>query len=240
MPLGRPHTHYLLKALRQCNRLEADEVIVCGKGEQELHWWIASLARSKELALPLASRLIFPRADESGTVAFYADASRELDEATGVAAPSSGWGLWFVIGDTFYYAHGRWSDWECRAFSINLLEAATQLFAVRAVFEAAATVGCECTHVHGFVDNSTAEMVMEKGRSQSDGLNFGNLRRVELLRSKGAFMKASRVASVDNDVADWLSRGDIEDEERGGIACLDERCRADRRDARNRRGRRRV
>lgn len=90
-------------------------------------------------------------------------------------------------------------------------EAATQLFAVQAILHITARLAAGCTHLHGFVDNSTAEMVMEKGRSQSAGLNAINLRRIELLQERSAFMKASRVASVDNDVADMLSRGALEE-----------------------------
>lgn len=201
----------MLACLRLATRLECDHVIVSSAAERELRWWVHALTITKTLALPLASRLVFPTASSPGSITFYGDASREFDESTGVASASSGWGLWFVAGDIFFYLHGRWSDWECKHFSINLLEAATQLFATRAVIAVTVEQGIECTHVHGFVDNSTAQMVMEKGRSQSDGLNSINMRRHELLSAHGIFSKSSRVASEDNDIADLLSRGDIDE-----------------------------
>ena len=168
-------------------------------------------AARHEARLTAASRLSFPSASSHGVLVFYADASREFIKGTDRASSTSGWGAWTVLGDTFYYIYGRWSDWECQHFSINILEAATQKFATRAFVQKAEQNGMHISHVHGFVDNSTAEMVMEKGRTQSDGLNSINLERLEFIRSRGIHMKTSRVPSTENDVADDLSRGAIEE-----------------------------
>jgi len=216
VPWGRPHLFYMLRALRMATRLSKPLVIIDRAAESELAWWTAVLDApdddlAKDLAVPLASRSRFPTVDESpGTLVHYGDASREYDETTGVMATSSGFGAWTILDDIFFYIEGRWEPHECAAFSINLLEAHVQLMgAVTFVTEATARA-IPTTHVHTFIDNQVAEFVSERGRTQAEGLHVTRLRRVAWLQARGLFLLTSRVASIHNDVADLLSRGDVE------------------------------
>jgi hypothetical protein len=211
IPLGRSHLFHCLAALRQVNRLDGDAVIVGGDAARELTWWHATLDRAEEHAVPLASRASFPDTTEEGVLTHYGDASREFDEESGVAAPSSGFGAWAVIQQIFYYVEGRWSHEECRRFSINVLEFATEIFGAVAFEEQARVVGEKITHIHTFIDNTCAEHVSERGRTVSGAINTLNQRRHAWLVAQGVHQRASRVASVFNDVADLLSRGDVEE-----------------------------
>ena len=67
------------------------------------------------------------------------------------------------------------------------------------------------THVHTLIDNTCAEHVSERGRTKSGAINELNSLRHDWLVAEGVHQQASRVASVFNDVADLLSRGDIDD-----------------------------
>ena len=66
------------------------------------------------------------------------------------------------------------------------------------------------THSLAFVDNTAAEHVAENGRTTADALHALNLRRQQRLVAEGIHQATARVTSIDNDVADMLSRGDIE------------------------------
>ena len=57
---------------------------------------------------------------DANTLAPYFDASRELQ-----SPQSSGFGAWALVGGEFCYLEGRWSAWELRTLSINVLELAT-------------------------------------------------------------------------------------------------------------------
>ena len=67
------------------------------------------------------------------------------------------------------------------------------------------------THTTAFVDNTTAEAVAEAGRTTTEMLNLLNVRRLEDRQRRGVFEANDRVASVDNEVADLLSRGHIKE-----------------------------
>jgi hypothetical protein len=60
-----------------------------------------------------------------------------------------------------------------------------------------------------YVDNTTAEAVAENGRTSTEMLSELNKRRLLQLTDRGVFETNERVTSVDNDVADLISRGDI-------------------------------
>ena len=67
------------------------------------------------------------------------------------------------------------------------------------------------THVLAFIDNSTAESVNEFGRASTEGLHELNERRQRFNVEQKLHQASERVASVDNDIADLLSRGDVEE-----------------------------
>ena len=211
MPLGRSHLFHCLQCLRDVNRLEGHDAVLSDGALKELEWWIAALVDIHSYELPLASRSLFPCDTEPGVLTHYGDASREVDEDSGEVAESSGFGAWCVILGTFFYIEERWLPDECRAYSINVLELATEIFGASAFVEKAAAMGVEISNIHTFVDNTCAENVSERGRTQSEALNQLNQRRHQMLRSSGLHQRTSRVASVFNDVADLLSRGDVEE-----------------------------
>ena len=211
IPLGRSHCFHLLDCMKAANRLESNEAIVSASAERELLWWGATLESAVEYAVPLASRLVFPGVSADGSMVHYGDASREFDEATGIAAPSSGLGAWAVISGVFIYIVDRWSHEECARYSINVLELATLNIAAMTFLEYARSVGERITHVHSFVDNTCAEFVAERGRTGAEGVNMLNQWRQDWLVANGVFQQSYRVASVFNDIADLLSRGDIDE-----------------------------
>jgi len=209
IPLGRAHLFHLRRAYYHAGSLEARSRILGERALAELTWWAAALEQPKLFAVPLASRLEFPTTGTPGLISHYGDASREYDEETGVADPSSGFGAWAVIDDTFCFIEGRWLADECAHFSINVLEFHTEVMGARVFVDYARSIGGTATHVHTFIDNTTAEHVAERGRTSTDGLNELNTRRQQWLVDAGVHQRTSRVASVFNDIADLLSRGDI-------------------------------
>ena len=211
IPAGRPHLFHCLKLMTESERIKPERVMLSRKVVTELEWWLAALNASKRYAVPMASRRSFPGADESGVLTHYGDASREFDEETRVAAETSGYGAWSVINGEFCYIEGRWSDEECAAFSINILESAVQNFGAITFVAYAKAMGEEITHVHTFVDNTSAEYVNERGKTGSEGMNMLNIQRQDWLLATRISQRTSRVASVFNDVADLLSRGDIDE-----------------------------
>ena len=133
--------------------------------------------------------------------------SREPDKP----ASHSGFGAWCVVRKTFIYIEGRWSSHEVNSYSINVLEThAKDMFAAVAIPHVR-SMGGAVTHSLAFVDNTTAQHVPENGRTQVAAINELNLRRQQLITSLEVHEATERVASVDNDVADLLSRGDIEE-----------------------------
>lgn len=207
IPLGRPHLFYLRKAIKgaENNKLEFHAVLLTQDVIKELEWWRAQLAKSHEHGIPFACRFSFPTSSDS-TIIYYGDASREINDPA-----ASGWGAWSVIDGTFVYVEGRWSPEEIARFSINVLETQVKDMAGKRFLQYARAQSLEPTHVMAFVDNSTAEAIAEFGRASTAGLNFLNLRRQEWLVAEGVVQATERVASVDNDIADDLSRGAIEE-----------------------------
>ena len=203
--IGKMHLFYCRAALHAPNRLGKAMVIIDTKADKELEWWEAQLAKSEEHGVPLASRFDFPCSDEN-TIARYSDASREETKPV-----ESGFGAWAVVREVFVYIEGRWSAAEVKAFSINVLEAKAANMGGVVILNHAKAKGCEVTHTLAYVDNSTAENIAERGRTTTESLHDLNLERHEWLLEHGIVESTERVASIDNDVADLLSRGSIEE-----------------------------
>ena len=214
-PLMRSHLFYLRQALR----LSAPGKPLANLGgiplgtsaRAELEWCAHVLKTPHEFSVPLASRRSFPAASSPSTVIHYGDASREFDKMTGVMALTSGYGAWAVINEIFFFFYGTWKEWEARAFSINILELAVQNMGCFTFAAISRALGNPSTHVLTFGDNTCAEMVSERGRTQSPGMHYLNQQRQHELHSEQLHQKCNRVASVENDIADLLSRGDIEE-----------------------------
>ena len=206
VPLMRQHLFHARQALKLCDSNEAEKVVFGAEVRKELIWCKAQLAASAEEGIPMASRFDFPTGPDS-TLVRYTDASREPEKASS----ESGWGGWALVVGTFIYAFGEWTKWEVDSFSINVLEAKAKDMFGAAAFEYADAKGVLYTHSMAFVDNSTAEHVAENGRSQSAAMQQLNLERQQFITARGVFESTERVASVDNDVADDLSRGRIDE-----------------------------
>ena len=204
VPLGRQHLYHTRKALRTPNRLNGHRVIYGAAAITELNWWEAQLLLSEEHGLPLATRWDFP-VSSATTIVHYGDASREETDPS-----ASGYGAWAVVGATFVYFEGRWTARQVSRFSINVLETVTKDAGTFTFLTYARSVGLCPTHSLAFVDNTAAEHVAENGRTTADALHALNLRRQQRLVAERIHQATERVTSVDNDVADMLSRGDIE------------------------------
>ena len=203
IPLMRQHLHYTRKALKVANSIDASEVVFGALVTEELTWCLAQLAKSAEEGIPFATRFEFP-SSSSTTLIRYADASRELRNPS-----ESGYGAWCVMGTEFFFTEGRWSEEEVLSYSINVLETHVKDFFGVTMIELLRRRGHEITHTLAFTDNSTAECTAEFGRTTTDGLNELNLRRQNELLRLGVHEATERVASVDNDIADKLSRGQV-------------------------------
>ena len=68
-------------------------------------------------------------------------------------------------------------------------------------------LGIHVTHYREHVDNTAAECVSDKGRPHTQEMHLLTQDRYERMREAGIYAASFRVASVENDVADGLSRG---------------------------------
>ena len=203
VPIGRAHLFYLRQAVKATNGLKWSAVILGERALNELQWWSHQLAHADEHGVPLASRYLFPTGSDT-TVVHYADSSREESDLE-----ASGAGAWSVIAGTFVYIEWRWSAEAVRRFSINVLETVVKDVASRVFIAHARSKGLAATHSLAFTDNSTAEHVAEKGRPSTEALHQLNAARQHWLVAQRVSQRSERVASIDNDVADLLSRGDV-------------------------------
>ena len=214
IPLGRQHLYHLRQCLKHPNDLDNGDVILTKDAIKELRWWIYQMAKSDELGLPYASRSSFPASSSPDHVIEYHDASREIGNTV-----TSGFGGWTVrkdtvqkdgrVQDTFFYIVGRWTREEIEKHSINVLESHVKNMSTFTFVAKFRELGDPATHVTSFSDNTTAENNAERGRPGTALLSAmlqERQERFDALRLHGA---NARVASIDNDIADLLSRGDI-------------------------------
>jgi hypothetical protein len=234
-PLGRQRLHHSLAALRAVGERKTaiagtvfakEEVILTKKAQQEFAWWIEVLEVTDPEGVPLASRSAFPTAGSEEVLVYYGDASREGDvkgvkskHVKGLESPKSGFGAWEAYGADFVYIIGTWTREEIEQYSINVLEAKIRDMALFAFAADARARGRPITHVLGFTDNTAAEHTAERGRTHSDALSELLRQRQEGLLSEGLSAASARCASVDNVLADWLSRGDLDEVLRVAVAC---------------------
>ena len=92
----------------------------------------------------------------------------------------------------------RWKTPRC--LDINALESFTFL-------EEARRRGVSISHLCEFTDNTSAEYAADRGKPSSARLTELVTRRYDALYEMGISSACERVASVDNDIADGLSRG---------------------------------
>jgi hypothetical protein len=87
----------------------------------------------------------------------------------------------------------------------------------------ARSLGCSATHTTGFNDNTTAEFNAENGRVGTALLHAMLEERRDRFMAHNIHARNERVASEENDIADLLSRGRIDDALRfplaAGLSC---------------------
>ena len=150
----------------------------------------------------MAFRMTFPSSADPSVMVPYSDASREL-----ASVGESGFGAWAILNGVFCYVEGRWSEEELRLHDINTLELAAMNIGTFSLLAEAQRMELHITHVLEFTDNTSAEHATEGGKPKSIALGELVRRRYDALVEMGVVASATRVASVDNDVADGLSRG---------------------------------
>ena len=203
IPLGRQHMFHIMKAMRIETALAGGAKPLGKAAIAELEWWAEMLDRDMpKRGVPMAVRSIFPDPTAEGVVVSYSDASRELTNPT-----ESGFGAWAVIAGEVLYIEGRWSDKEAAELDINTLELAAMDMGSFTFMKHARLAGVEVTHLYEFTDNTSAEASAERGKPKSEKLGRLITRRYDALYKFGVAATATRVTSVDNDIADGLSRG---------------------------------
>jgi hypothetical protein len=215
---GRTHLFYLRACVNSVNRLDWHAVIISKDALRELLWWRFQLLHATLHGLPLASRSDFPEPGDDDHVVEYHDASREQTNPG-----ESGFGAWTVVRGTFFYIEGRWTVDEVDQYSINVLESKTRDMAGLIFVLKARSLGCSATHTTGFNDNTTAEFNAENGRVGTALLHAMLEERRDRFMAHNIHARNERVASEENDIADLLSRGRIEDALRfplsAGLSC---------------------
>jgi hypothetical protein len=192
-----------MRANKANTRLHGGRCILGAKALAELSWWAEMLARDTcTRGVPLAYRMTFPSSADPAVLVPYSDASRELG-----SSGQSGYGAWAVIGGDFCYVEGRFTEEELRMHDINTLELVAMNIGTFSLLAEARSRGHEITHVLEFTDNTSAEHASEGGKPKSEALGELVRRRYDAFLAAGVSVSSTRVASVDNDVADGLSRG---------------------------------
>ena len=210
IPAGRLRLFYLRRDISAENRLDTPGswTIISKDAARELDWWEAQLERSSRHGIPLATRFSFPGESSPSHLIEYHDASRDRSHAT-----PSGWGAWGIIegpeGRVFVYIFGEWTWQEVEHFSINVLESKTRDMATFTFIAYARSIGCTITHTTGFNDNTCAQFNAEFGRPGTELLRDMLQERYDRLHELGVFAANERCASIDNTLADDLSRGEI-------------------------------
>ena len=203
IPLGRQHLFHVMRSSRAETRLRGGDKFLGSGALRELEWWVGMLRReAPRRGVPLAVRTAFPEPDEPGVLVGYSDASREV-----ARAGESGFGAWAIVAGEFIFVEGRWEEVEVLELDINVLELAAMNIGSFTFIAHAAACGLAVTHLFEFTDNTAAEHSAERGRPRSSRLGELICRRYTALVEAGISATAERVASVDNDVADGLSRG---------------------------------
>jgi hypothetical protein len=205
-PFGKGHLFHLKAANNGAARQGHSEVYCGGKEIKELDWWEHQFdpKNDEPFDIPMAVRFDFPSSSDTTCIS-YADASREIEKKP----EDSGLGAWSIVDGVFCYIFDTWTLDEILKYSINVLEMHTASCTSQCFIEHARKQGCEMTHSLSFTDNTTAEHVAERGSESTEGLHDVNESRKLWLYSMGVIQKSRRVASVDNDVADLLSRGAV-------------------------------
>ena len=159
----------------------------------------------KPSGVPFASRSAFPKFDTPGIMVTYSDASREVR----ARLTESGFGSWCVLGDTLFYLEGRWSVPEIYLLSINVLELKAMNMGLFTFYRLAIGLGHDVTEICEFTDNTAAQHSAHNGTGRTERMVHLVAERFDMLVHADVATAVVRIASVDNDLADGLSRGGV-------------------------------
>ena len=157
------------------------------------------------MGVPFASRSGFPKFDAPGVLVTYSDASREVK----ARLTESGFGSWCVLDGTLYYIEGRWEVTEIYLLSINVLEMKAMNMGLFTFLRLAADMNVEITEVCEFCDNMAAMHAAHNGTGHTERMASLVQDRFDMLVHAKVASAVVRIASVDNDLADGLSRGGV-------------------------------
>lgn len=130
------------------------------------------------------------------------DALREL-----VRADKSGFDGWAIINGVFTYFKGLWTMAEVAALNINILKFATLNMATFTFLDHAEACNFKDTLTLEVTNNEAAEFCSDRGRLKKPQMHEFLRRRTEELCSRRVTSASTHIASVDNDIADDISRG---------------------------------
>ena len=145
--------------------------------------------------------MLEPHISESVATSMWADSD---------ASTSGGFGACVIAGSDIYFMHDQWTDRERGIFDIADFEAIaydfTYSFFPRVIPEAFAR-----KRIVGRVDNENVEHAIRGNRTAKGVLNLV-IKRLLLTQVQHHFMlTVTRVSTRDNELADALSRGAIEE-----------------------------
>ena len=203
--LGRQHLYYLWQTLHIRNRVKSTHRCTITKAALvELSWWHQWL-KSKHNSVPFAFMSSFPSLDEPNVLVTYSDASREIL----ARRTESGYGSWCILGDTLYYIEGRWTVPEIHLLSINVLELKAMNMGLFMFTRLAVHLGMSISESCEFTDNTAAEHSANNGTGHTERMAYLIRERFDYLVSKDIASAVVRITSIDNDLADGLSRGGL-------------------------------
>ena len=153
-----------------------------------------ALQSADDHPLPFAATEAFPLNGDD-IVALYADAAGDGEDP--------GWGFWWVMGNTLFFAHGIWSAAQLRLpiHALELWASSAGLMTLRCVVPSDAS-----TYVLEYTDNAASEFVGDSQQSRCPLLQCLIAARGDFFDATGMCALPQRVSSAHNSWADWLSR----------------------------------
>lgn len=148
--------------------------------------------------VPLVPASAFPPPESEQSLVVFQDAST-----------STGYGGWFVWRDVLYFVADAWPPAVRQAFtdgrwSISPAEAWAELL----MLSLASQVAADATAVTDFTDNESTRAAARKGRSSSATMRPIAERIAALSSVSGRVVRTLRVTTLENKLADALSRGE--------------------------------
>ena len=158
--------------------------------------------------VPLVPASAFPPPESEQSLVIFQDAST-----------STGYGGWFIWDSILFYVADAWPSAVRQAFldgrwSISPAEAWAELL----MLFLASQVASEATAVTDFTDNESTRSAARKGRSSSDAMRPIAEGIAAFSGQTGRVVRTLRVTTLENKLADALSRGEEEAAAKAALA----------------------